>query len=119
MLVMHFVSFANSPEVQIIRARKPIEALMNEDIMYQKIGYTIKQDSQSDKKAPIKCCDGSKYNEKATWHCENEEECVISFKKGTGGSVVIFVKIPHPTMHHKLVRAPGNSLHCYIRGQRN
>jgi hypothetical protein len=109
--VVHLVRLSNCAEIDVVGSRKPIETLMDEHIMNKKIGNTIEQDANSREEAPIEIGHRTIHNEQAAWNSENEKEGIVFFEKTTSRSMMIFMEIPHPTMHNKTMRAPGYAFH--------
>ena len=48
-LMVHFVRTANGPEIDAIGITQPFEALMNEDVVYQKVGEPVDSDTGANK----------------------------------------------------------------------
>lgn len=117
MFVMHFVCFSDSAEIQIISSFEPIEALMNEHIMDHEIGKTVKHDSQPDIKTPIEHGHGTEEHQKKTRYGENEKKRVVFFEETFAGRVMVFMEVPHESMHHKFMSAPGYAFHNDECGQ--
>lgn len=54
----------------------------------------------------------AKHNSQPAWHCKNQEEQIILFKKrGAAVIVMILMKIPHKAMHNVFMRKPGYEFH--------
>ena len=119
MLVMHFMCPANGTNIPVIAAGKPLESLMNNNIMHQKIPGAICHDAKTDRLHPpyiIKCAE---IDQQYAWHSEDDKECIVLLKKARLYLVMIFVRIPKKTMHDIPMCKPCNTFHNYESGNEN
>ena len=63
MFVMHFMRPANGTNVTVIAAGKPLESLMNDDIVHQKIPGAIRHDAKTDRLHPPFIIERAEINE--------------------------------------------------------
>jgi hypothetical protein len=81
MLVMHFVCSSDSSQIPVIAVAENFKALMNKDIMYQKVTQSVYGNSNSNKKPNIVSIQNSEKYQKETGNSEYQKECIISFER--------------------------------------
>ena len=116
-LVVNFVCFSQCSEIPIIGVVKPFESPVNEHIMNQKVGNAVKQDAKANGDTPNIGIHHSQHDAQPTWNGVNQKENIIALKHFLMRDVVVLMKVPHETMHHKSMRGPGHELHDEKSGQ--
>jgi hypothetical protein len=111
MFVVHFMRPSNGTHISIVAAGKPFESLVNDDIVYQKIGEAVQGYAKANGRHPIDALLQTQHDAKPTGNGKNEEEGVVFFEGMALRIVVVFVQVPQKTVHHVFVRSPGNGFH--------
>ena len=110
--MVHFMSSADGSQINGVAVSEHFEALMNENIMYQEIRYSIKCDAQSNPEAHTQSAFIAIINANYARYCKYEKEKVVLLKKvPVMPAVMIMVKRPQKTVHNILMRCPRNTLH--------
>jgi len=108
---MHFMRPANGSYIGGIAFGKPFKPLVNDHIMYQKIGKPVSHDTKANGLHPPDFIIGAKENQENAWNGEYDKKRIILFKKSGFNLVMIPVQIPEEPMHYIFVREPGNTFH--------
>ena len=111
MLVVDFVRLENGHEISVFSATKPLESLVDENVMNQKIGQTIGGNPRPNPHAKIPSRHGACNETPGAGHSENQEESVILFKKTRLVNVVVLMEKPHHAVHYIFVGEPGDTFH--------
>ena len=111
MPVMHFVCPTNGTDITIISSGKPFKALMNDNIMNEKISNAISHDAKTDRLHPPYIIECAEIDQQDAWHSENDKECIVLFKKPWLRLVMISMQIPKKTMHNVTMGKPCNAFH--------
>lgn len=98
-------------EIGVPNVVEPIEAFVDEHVVYQEVAKTVDQYAQTKSQAPIVACHHTKHDEKPGWDGEDQEEGVVFLKEARLLLVVVLVQIPEQAVHDVLVREPGGELH--------
>ena len=100
--VVDFVRLANGHQVHVLCPFEQGEALVNEDVMHDEVGEPVECNACANPKAGV-VMKASSDEAIGTWHCENQEEGVVLFEKTRRSGVVVFVEVPHGSMHQVFV----------------
>ena len=79
--------------------------------MNEKISQAIRRNSGANPNTKVTSCHGSRNDAACTRYSENQKEGVVFFKKTRLTDMVVFMKIPHQSMHEVLVCEPRYTLH--------
>jgi hypothetical protein len=112
---MFVVDLVGSPYpacIPVICIPEYFDALMNKDIVDEKVGCAIGHDAKTD---GITIPEGPVSAPNYEGHAQNGvkyKECVISLKPGiVVFSVVVLVEAPQKTVHHVFMGKPGHEFH--------
>jgi hypothetical protein len=119
MFVVNFMCFSDSPEIDVVGAFKPIETLVDKNIVHQEVTYAVGSDAEPHPYAPVISSHHTKHDEQPGRNGENQKEYIIFFKKSWLVLVMVAVKIPAQAVHHKLVCDPGHKFHKEKCGEKN
>ena len=111
MLVVHLVCPADRAYVCVPAPGKPLEALMDDHIMYHKIGKPIRHDPETDGLHPPDAVLASEHDQQHAGYGKYDKKRIVLFEKTRFHLVMIPVQIPEESMHHPLVCGPGDALH--------
>jgi hypothetical protein len=111
MLVVHLMRFADGHEVNIFRSRENFEALVDEDIVDQKIRCAVECDSGPDPHPEVASRHRSGDETPSARYGKNQKEGIVLFEETGFVYVVVFVKIPHQPVHQVFVRKPRDTFH--------
>ena len=89
--MMHFMCPANSANIPVIAAGKPLKPLMDDDIMNEKISDAISHDAKTDRLHPPYIIKSAKEDQQNTWNREDDKKCIVLFKKTGLHLVMIFM----------------------------
>jgi len=89
---------------------QPFNALVYKNIVHQEVRQSVKRNTQTGKKAPVKAA-RSDYDEPNRRNGEHETEQVVQFKRAFAWFMVAFVPNPEKAVHDVLVRKPGHAFH--------
>jgi hypothetical protein len=81
MLVMHFMCSSDSSQIPVIAVAENFKALMNKDIMYQKVTQSVNGNSNPYKKTDVVSIQNSEKYQKETGNSEYQKEGIISFER--------------------------------------
>ena len=93
-LVMHLMRPANRPHIGMIAPREPFETLMNDDIMYHKVGKPVPHDPKPDRLQPPDMIIRTKVYKQETGNGKNESKQVILFKNARSHLVMVLMEDP-------------------------
>ncbi len=79
--------------------------------MHQEVTKTVECYSKSNIKSEVVGIDSAEKNAQKTWDRKNQKEHVIFFKETRLVLMVVFVEIPHQSMHDVFMRKPGHEFH--------
>jgi hypothetical protein len=91
MLVMHFMGPPDSAYIGVIRPGKPLEPLMDDYIMHNKISKTISHYAKADGLQPVNGIDRSKKDGAKTRHRKNYKKSIVLLKETTPFSMMVFM----------------------------
>jgi hypothetical protein len=111
MLVMHFMSTANCPEIPVVAVAENFESLVNEYIVHHKIAKSVNGDSDAYVKLDVATGKDTEEHQQHAWDRKNQEEGIIFFKESCVPLMVIAVQDPKQSVHHILVCKPGHEFH--------
>jgi hypothetical protein len=95
MFVMHFVRPSNPSSVPIISISKQFESLVNKNIMYQKIGQAVQENTQCDWESRPKVIFTPKNHESCAYKGIKNKKEVVAFKpRFVIFLVMVFVQVP-------------------------
>lgn len=117
--MVHLMGLPECAEVHIVCAVKPVKALMDQHIMHEKVARSVHHDTQSDKKPEVESVFCSEQHEHKAGYREDEEEEIILFEEARFGLVMVFMEVPHKTVHNKFMGAPGDPFHKGKSAERN
>jgi len=111
MLVVHLVRFADGHQVDIFRPSEDFETLVNEDVVDQKVCSTVERDAGPDPHPKVTSSHGARDETPSTGHSKNQKERIVLFEESRFVDVVVFMEIPHQSVHEVFVRKPRHSFH--------
>jgi hypothetical protein len=101
--MVHFVRLAQSPKIPIVCVIKPLKTTVNQYVMYKKIGYSIQEYAKSNGYTDDAGIHHPKHDTKPAGNGIDEKENIIAFKHLLMWNMMIFMKVPHESMHNKTV----------------
>jgi hypothetical protein len=116
MLVVYKMGFPDRAQICIFRASKPLEALVDKDIVYNEIARTVDSNTEPYPYSKIPC-GGPRDKEIGTWDCENQEEGIVLLEEPGFVYMVVLMKPPHKPVHDIFVGEPGYTFHHNKCGQ--
>lgn len=118
--MVHFMSTSYRPEVSVICFPEEPEPLMNENVVYKKVGHPVNGNSQANPEKVIIAGLHPKEKSCDTGNGENEKEKIVVLKETLRLLVVmIFVQRPQQTVHDIFMSEPGHAFHSEECGQNN
>src|SRR5688572_15025216 len=111
MFMMHFMCPTDRTYISAVASCEPFETLMNDHIMYNKIRKAISHDPKTDRLHPPYMIISAEIDQQHAWNCENDKEGIVLFKKTRFFLVMITMKCPQKSMHHKSMSKPGHTFH--------
>lgn len=117
--MVHLMGLSECPEVHIVCAFKPAKTLVYQHIVHEKVTRSVHHDTQSDKKPEVKSVLCSEQHEYKTGYREDEEKEIILLEEARFGLVMIFMEVPHKTVHNEFMGAPGYAFHKGKGAERN
>jgi hypothetical protein len=119
-LVVHLVGPPDGTDIGIVASRKPLESLVNDHIMNNKIGKTIGHDAKADAVQPPKTWGlHAIHDAQHAGDGKNHKKGIILLKKARLYLMMVFVEVPKKPMHDPTVGAPGNGFHQQKNTQYN
>src|SRR4051812_6078996 len=94
MFVVHFMGPSYSAYIGTSASAEPFKALMDDHIVYNKIGCSINHDAKTQGLHPPVAVDGPGKDQDHAGHCEDHKEPVVLFKKAGFFLMVVFVQVP-------------------------
>jgi len=119
-LVVHLVGPPDRTDIGIVASRKPLESLVDDHIMDNKIRKAVGHDAKADAVEPPKT--GGLHTIHDAQHAgdgKNHKKSIVLLKKARLYLVMVFVKVPKKPMHDPTVGAPGNGFHQQKNTQYN
>ena len=116
MLVVHLVCPPNCTQIDVVRFPKQLEALVNEDLVDEKVSQAINSNSEPDPNTNVIARHHTRHDEQPTRDRENQEKRIVFLEESWLLLVVIFVQIPAKTMHHIFMCEPRHEFHKEKRG---
>src|SRR6218665_276649 len=116
MAVVHFVGTAYGFEIREIDIAQHADALMNEQVVNEKVSQAVKRDAYSD---PERISKAVKTDIKAD-NCrrgKNEEEKIVVLHGPAAGLVMVPVQAPERAMHDVFVGQPGHHFNARRRNK--
>jgi hypothetical protein len=110
-LVVNFMGLSQCPEIDIVCAGKPLEALVYQHIVHQKIGCAIGHDSEAYEKTKIESGLCTEKHEQKTRNGKNDKKEVIALEGLMLRIVVVIMEIPHESVHHVFMGTPRYPFH--------
>jgi hypothetical protein len=92
--MMHFMRPPNGAYIRIVTPGEPFEPLVNNYIMYDKIGESIGHHTEAGCLQPIDFTEGAKKYRQEAGNGEDHEKPVVLLKKTISLPVVIFMEVP-------------------------
>jgi hypothetical protein len=90
------MSSSQSSEVDIICLSKPLDTLMNENIMDKEVSHAVKKDPESYRPSILKTGRSPEEEQEHTWNGKNEEEGIVPFHPGWKGFFGVMVSMQNP-----------------------
>ena len=109
--MVHLVCFPNGHEIGILCAAKPLETLVDENVVNQKIGQAVRGNPRADPHAKVTSRHGPRDETPRARNGENQKERIVFLKKARFMNVVVGMKKPHDAMHEVFVGKPRHTLH--------
>ena len=101
---MHFVRFSDGHKIGVFCPLEPLESLVNEYIVHQKIRQSIGCDSGAYPYAEVSSSHRAGDEAPGTWNGENQKERVILLEETRLVHVEICVEEPPGAVHQVFVR---------------
>jgi hypothetical protein len=111
MFVVHFVRPANGSNILVVTTGKPFKPLVNNYIVYQKIGCPVHGYTKTNSGCPIRMALQTQHNTQPTGNGEDEKERIVLLKKTGAFLVMVLVEVPQKPVHYKAVGKPGYPFH--------
>jgi len=111
-LVVHLVGPTDGTDIGIVASRKPLESLVNDHIMDNKIRKAVGHDAKADAVEPPQT--GGLHTIHDAQHArngKNHKKGIIFLKKARLYLMMVFVEVPKKAMHDPTVGAPGDGFH--------
>ena len=110
--MVHFVSPSDGPDICIVAAGEPFEPLVNDDIMHNKLGKSLRHDTKTHRVTPPHSgCLHTIHDAEETGDSKNDKEGIIFFKEPWLYLMMVLMEVPKEPMHHPPVCAPGYPFH--------
>jgi hypothetical protein len=117
--VVYFMRPSNTSGVGVVYVSEPFKALVNKDVVHHKIGDSVGENAESDRKANPEGLVG-RHQKTHAQYGEKQEESVVALKpRFVVFLVVIFVQYPKKPVHNVLVNEPGHKFHDQKGEQKN
>ena len=115
--MVHFVRPSYCFCIFTFGVSKNFEPLVNKNIVNQKVSQTISKNSNAQSQTNTQYFIFPKHKKTNTNYCINYKKSIIAFKpRIMVFFMMVFVKIPHKTMHYVFVTKPSHKFHkqkCY------
>jgi hypothetical protein len=104
----------DGPRIPVVQLLEPLETAMNIYVVDEEIDQPVDRNADPHEKEPQMRRGRTQDVKQGAGNGENQKEAVVFFEKIAAlimGFVVVFVPVPQKSVHHILVRKPGDKLH--------
>ena len=116
--MVNFMCFSQGSKVPVVSIVKPLESSVNENIMNQEISNAIQEYTKTNGDTDNAGIHHSKHDAQPTGYCVDEKKDVVALKDFLMWYVMVFMEVPHKTVHDKSVSRPRHEFHDAKSGQR-
>jgi hypothetical protein len=111
-LVVHLVGTAHSTAITAVGIPEDLKTLVDKDIVNQKIGKPIGENTQSNGKANLENIILPQQEKPDAYKGIEDKKGIVALKPGVVVlAVVVAVQVPQKAVHHVLMREPRHKFH--------